>query len=583
MRGGHLYVESPLGEGSPARLLVGEDVYAIIDGVEYICPVDVLGQNHIVLETKAERWCDRLEVSVSPDQMVATVQAGRGLMYEPYIPDCAPCHEYVPQILERQTATIDQAVAKVLTALEAAGVVYGIDEAAVRAALEEPFSAVVVARGRPPAQPQHGEGKQLVSEKIQVTGPKQREDGTVDYREVLEIPSANPGDVVAVVKKAVAGTPGQTVTGKEIAVPEARDVQLVLGKGVEFDPVTSRVLATAPGRPQVDHFSNFKVSIKVVSEYVREGDVSLSTGNIDFNGDVTITGDVTDTMTVRAARSVKILGSASKAQVLAGLNIDVKGGAINSSLRAGGVRAVYARILPELQGLREEIADLHASIIQVEERFRQVKMPLDSKLDQAAATLKARSLPSISHRISQVLVAIKESDLPLDSDLTTLSGELASAFLGPARPDPYGVVLERLGNFESRIDEAISAIEGVTAQPCSIKAGYAHLATLESAGTISLGERGSYSSKLVAQGDCDVKGPVTGGLTLSLSGSVKAMAMGSPAEARTEVGVSDKGFIQCDTAYPGVILRVGRAILKVTDKEVRVRAHKGPDGTLVIR
>jgi hypothetical protein len=583
VRDGRLYVVNPLGQGSPARLLPGDHICAAINGVEYTYPTEILHHDHVTLETKAERWCDRLGITVSPDQMTATLQVGRGLMFEPYLPDCPPAQEYKPEILERQTATIDEAVAMVLAALAKNGVLSGIDEAAVRTALEEPFPLVTVAQGRPPVEPQHGKVRQMVSEEVQVTGPRQREDGTVDYREVLEIPSVNPGDVVAVVEKAVAGVPGHTVTGAVLEVPAAKDVQLVLGRGVEFDAATRRVLAAAPGRPQVNHISPHRVAIKVVSEYVHQGDVSLSTGNIDFNGDVLITGDVTETMTVRAARSVKILGSASKAQIYAGLNIELKGGAINSTLRAGGVRAVYVRILPELQSLLEDLGGLHAAIMQVEKRFQQLKMPLDVKLDQAAATLRAKYLPYMSQRTSSIWSAIKESDLPVDSDLTALADDLAAAFSVPTKPETFSGFVDELRRLETQVDDAVSTIAGITAQPCSIKTGYAHLSTLESPGIISLGERGAYCSKLVAQGDCDVRGPVTGGLTLSLSSLVRAVAMGSPAEAKTEVRVSEKGVIRCDTAYPGVTLRMGRATIKITSKELQVRAHKGPDGMFVLR
>ena len=217
------------------------------------------------------------------------------------------------------------------SALEAKGVTFGIDETAVQRVVDEQihYESIVVAEGDPPVM---GEDARLVNhyEKDKAVGLQEDSRGKVDFREMNQIINVNQGDLVLEKIPAVEGKPGTTVNNKRIAQKRGKDLRLRIGKNVRVEENGSKFFAEKDGQVT---FRNFMLSIEDVFA-VEE--VGAAVGNIRFKGTVQVTGAVKDNYEIHATESVHITGTAGAARIIAGGNVVIGGGAVGTTIAAGG-------------------------------------------------------------------------------------------------------------------------------------------------------------------------------------------------------------------------------------------------------
>ena len=89
--------------------------------------------------------------------------------------------------------------------------------------------------------------------------------------------------------------------------------------------------------------------LEILSTLVQRDDVDLSTGNINFHGDVEVYGKVTENMKIRADGNITVYRNVTHATLEAGGSIIIKANLIGGSVRAGGLAALYRQIQPLLQ------------------------------------------------------------------------------------------------------------------------------------------------------------------------------------------------------------------------------------------
>ncbi len=245
-------------------------------------------------------------------------------------------------------------------ALERAGVVAGVDEAALARIAETPLRRPeVVARGQPPArgedakleyafdsikvEPPPAEGSLFeapVAKSPLKVPPKALEGGRVDYRELGEVPTVQPGTVL--VKKSLPkpGQDGYSITG-EVLVSEAGDdidLSKIAGQNTEVSGDGLELRATIIGQP-----TRVGDKIAVMPLHIIDGDVDFRTGNVVFDGNVMVRGDVRPGFRIRTTGTLQVMGVAEACILEAGGNIEVAGGIVGqskSTVRAGG----YVRV-----------------------------------------------------------------------------------------------------------------------------------------------------------------------------------------------------------------------------------------------
>jgi uncharacterized protein (DUF342 family) len=158
--------------------------------------------------------------------------------------------------------------------------------------------------------------------------PELKEDGKADLYEMNLIDNVNVGDWLGEKTKPLPGIPGQTVLGRELPAKAGRDYHM------KFD--AKSVLELEEGdkfvlRAKKEGAVKFESGrIMVHNHLIIAGDVDYETGNIRFDGDVTIKGTIKDKFIVEATGDISIespngIGAVEKIVSKKG-NIYIKGG-----------------------------------------------------------------------------------------------------------------------------------------------------------------------------------------------------------------------------------------------------------------
>ncbi|TWJ33390.1 DUF342 domain-containing protein [Geobacter argillaceus] len=229
---------------------------------------------------------------------------------------------------------------QVLQKLHECGVVTGILEHEImQAVVTGNCSGTVVACGR---QPVRGADIQFVSlvQEVKERQPHLEDDGgVVDYRDMGDIISVTVGTPLMRRVPATPGEPGENVCGEGIPATPGNDLPFssTLQGTVQSADDPDLLVAAIAGQPVL------LANGVMVEPTISFKTVDLSTGNVRFEGSITIDADVREGMVVHASGDIVVGGVVEGAILEAGGNIEVKGGVIGQ----GEVRTSKGEIAPE--------------------------------------------------------------------------------------------------------------------------------------------------------------------------------------------------------------------------------------------
>jgi len=223
--------------------------------------------------------------------------------------------------------------------LSAAGVKFGLQEETLRKLCERPqdyyLAQTVVAVGMPPTNGRDGYIDVLYDSDSSSRRPSEREDGSVDYREIIQLANVKAGQLIASRIPPEKGIDGMDVTGGIIKARDGKEAHFKVGKNVVVNAENTGLYAAIDGlvtRTDKDKLNVFPV-------YEVNGDVDYNVGNIDFVGTVVIRGNVLTGFKVRASGDIRVTGGIEGAEVESDGSIEIYGGIIGSNkglVRAGG-------------------------------------------------------------------------------------------------------------------------------------------------------------------------------------------------------------------------------------------------------
>jgi len=180
------------------------------------------------------------------------------------------------------------------------GVVFGINLDFLYGELE-PFRPYTAARGIPAE-----DGKDAVIKMYELAEakPQVAEGGKVDFYEMKLINRVKPGDWLGERIEATEGTPGKNVKGEVIEPVKGKTAPLL------YDKRTVEELQT-PGKTvlvsRINGAVNYEDGRISVSNHLEiNGDAGVATGNIKFDGYVTIHGTINDGYSVEATNDIEI-------------------------------------------------------------------------------------------------------------------------------------------------------------------------------------------------------------------------------------------------------------------------------------
>ena len=222
-------------------------------------------------------------------------------------------------------------VADVRQALAEEGVIYGVNQSVIEAAVQRSLKEKTVvtnapvARGTPvkPATPED------VTLKIRLPDFRERywikADGKVDFYNLERIVCVEENEVLAELKPSTPGRPGKSVRGQILNPPKPEPADLLPGDGVTLSEDGRHWIAKVSGQV---HQEGRYVHVRRI--YMVDGNLDFATGNVTFVGDVLVRGDVEDGFSIRAGGDITVTGSVgvtdldAKGDIQVGLGISGK-------------------------------------------------------------------------------------------------------------------------------------------------------------------------------------------------------------------------------------------------------------------
>jgi hypothetical protein len=213
-------------------------------------------------------------------------------------------------------------------ALNAAGIVAGIDESALVAMEANPpvYEAVCAAQGAHPTDGTNAEVEFLFATlKSPFVVPDDPDAPiAIDFKESKVLQHVGAGDVLARKTPATPGTSGFTVFGASLPAKSGTDVAFVAATNTAYSDDRTAILAKISGVPSLEKGN--KVAVQAV---LQAKNVDYASGNIHHIGSVKIEGDVLPGFRVEATGNIEVGGTVEGASLLAGGMVLIKGGIRN--------------------------------------------------------------------------------------------------------------------------------------------------------------------------------------------------------------------------------------------------------------
>ena len=225
---------------------------------------------------------------------------------------------------------LDMTVDKALSAVAEKGICFGVMKDEITAAVEEKRYGenICIARWQPPVNGEDGKIDYFFKRESTFK-PVEDENGNVDYKNLGLVRNIYKGTSIAKITLPTEGTPGTDIMGKPVLQKVGAAVPFNVGKGTELVNDGTEIVASIDGNLA---FANGTFCIE--ESLLIRGDVDVSSGNIDFIGDIIIKGNVLEGFAVTSKKNITINGSVTSGTITADGNITVKLGCINSTLHS---------------------------------------------------------------------------------------------------------------------------------------------------------------------------------------------------------------------------------------------------------
>lgn len=217
----------------------------------------------------------------------------------------------------------DISINEISDKLRQAGVVYGLSILNIRQLVKDKIygKPYVIATGTLPVHGDDGKLTYHFDTGIKTGLPVEDAAGTVDYRNLSLFEPVKQGQLLITRTLPTGGKPGSTVRGNELKPRPGRDVNLPRTKNVSINEDKTAVYASVSGMVRITDGV-----VAVADVYKIDGDCDLSTGNINFDGNIVITGSVITGMVVKASGNITVGGVVNDAELIAGGNVELTRG-----------------------------------------------------------------------------------------------------------------------------------------------------------------------------------------------------------------------------------------------------------------
>lgn len=184
--------------------------------------------------------------------------------------------------------------------LEKLGVILGVKTSVLEGELQA-GKRYIIAEGIPPVD---GHDSVIKMYEMKETKPEVNQDGSVDFYDLKLINSVKSGEWLGERIDATEGTPGKTVKGVPVNPTKGKNYSLNYDKTNIDEVVEGNKTVLYSKIDGAVSFRDGKITVSNHLEY--GGDVDFSTGNVNFDGFVTIKGTIADGFSVIATKDIEI-------------------------------------------------------------------------------------------------------------------------------------------------------------------------------------------------------------------------------------------------------------------------------------
>ena len=394
---------------------------------------------------------------------------------------------------------------------------------------------------------------------------KEDELGKVDFREHRTIHTVEAGTVIGIIHPPVPGRPGITVTNEPLPAKQTKPIKFKAGQGIQL--VEDKVVAIESGRPSIEQRAMF-VKTSILQEYIHPGDVNLTSGNIHFNGDVTILGSVQDNMVVEAGGDIVVRQSINGAKVVSLNSIIAYQNVIGSELSAGKNNLLFAEMGYLLATMNEQMERMIAVINQLtnSNAFKSSDFPRTG-LKPLIHILLEKKFKNFTTLAKNYINLLKKGELfLLDEEWSEVSTTLNRLFL---------TISDEFTSLDDIVELSLKTnklydISHIPPEPNSyiaiLSATNSHL---YSSGDITVTGKGAINTDIHAEGKLKIEKVLRGGEVYAKEG-IQINETGSESGTSTVISVPSDKNIRISKALEGTILKIGytRRDIKETTQNI---------------
>ena len=519
----------------------------LITSTEIICEADVI-EVELVNEEVAPIW----EIKISDDKLQVFLEVKTGESISRTLKNKKPEPLVLIETIEvRKPLYIEPN--DVIHKLKELRIIHGINYAAIYsscASLED--GTFLIAQGSSPEKGKDGYIKLYnnVEVKKQL---KEREDGSIDFRDFREFPSVNFGEIIGEVMSPEVGQVGMNVLGEMVEPVEVYPLKIKAGTGVLLVD-GYKIVSTESGYPEVK-MSGLLATVTVIPKLVIHQDVTIETGNVNYLGAVEVRASVQDGMKVQAKSNILIEGNIYRAKVLSSKSIIANKNVIASQLTSGNGSLIKLELSNILLRLSDALNNMNAAIIQLTQvsafKVNSLKVTGLAPLVKILCDSKFKDIPLL---VNEFIKKVRERE-ELESEWVEFADKLyrefANLHISTLKTE------EDIANIANQAKELYLSVESENKDDVHfIKADFVQNSEIYSNGDIYITGQGVYSSNLFARKNVVIKGFVRGGEIYG-EDSVTVNEVGYRTGSYVKIAVSKTGSIKIKNASENTTIQVG--------------------------
>jgi uncharacterized protein (DUF342 family) len=512
-----IFVQAPSGTGDYPMIQAKDPVVLRVNGKEVHTKVTVT-------ESDLIEWSIRetpmFEITVSEDKLQAFFHLRSKERYEWRLTNQQASSDITVSAFEDTTRLIDTILLHDVIALFRKKLIKNPDIPAIQQELDvSTYQPVLIAKGKPVVPAEDARLELYFTEQVESVFSDVA--GVVDYRNHLNIPSVQRGDVLAKKTPAVQGIPGCDVYGRTLIPNSPKDIIIVTKSSVELNS-EGEIVALREGRPRIT--GNKIKTFDISTSYIVPGDVDIETGHIFFSGDVVVYGDVTDNMIIESLGNVYVFGSVFNCTITATGSIYIKGNMIGCKVYSGYFGVMFNRLYSNAKMLREQINNLLSAsklLMNILESKNQVVHY--GQIIVLLMETKFKQIPSI---VKEMLFVIANVQQIKKQDFHELKHMLES-FLQPSTLHEVATV-SALENFHALLQETHQEVARMQEVKVQVNIMQCQNSELKSNGDIVVLREGVLLSDLFSSGNIVFRNDasVCRGAKLEAGGSIDIKTVG---------------------------------------------------------